>query len=153
MARSQYIRGGDRFEAALHDLSQKLDKRGQVKVGFLENATYPDGKKVAMIAAIQDFGAPARGIPPRPFFRNMVAAKQAEWPGAIAGLLRANGNDVQKTLEQTGAAIAGQLRQSIVDTNDPPLKPATIKRKGFEKPLIDTGHMLQSVDYAVEVEE
>ena len=48
-----------------------------------------------------------------------------------------------------GEAIAGQLRQSIVDTNSPALAESTIRRKGFSKPLVDTGHMLQSVDYEV----
>jgi hypothetical protein len=49
-----------------------------------------------------------------------------------------------------GAGIAGQLRQSIIDLVAPPLAPSTIKRKGFDKPLIDQGIMLSSVDYEVE---
>ena len=48
-----------------------------------------------------------------------------------------------------GQGISGQLKQSIVDTNEPPLAASTIARKGFAKPLVDTGHMLQSVDYEV----
>jgi len=56
------IRGGDKFEAVLRDIADKLRDGGSVRVGFLENATYPDGKPVAMIAAIQEFGAPAAGI-------------------------------------------------------------------------------------------
>lgn len=144
------ISGGKKLEDYLNKLSRSLRSGAAVKVGFLENATYPDGTKVAMIAAIQDFGAPSVGIPPRPFFRNMVAAKKDEWPKAIAQLLVANNYDARRTLEQTGAAIAGQLRQSIIDTNDPPLSPRTIARKGSRKPLVDSGHMLQSVDYEVE---
>jgi hypothetical protein len=42
------------------------------------------------------------------------------------------------------------LQQSIRDTNDPPLAQATIARKGFAKPLIDTSVMINSVDYEVE---
>lgn len=128
-------------------MAEGLSRGGTVRVGFLENATYPDGKSVAMIAAIQDFGTGT--IPPRPFFRNMIAAKQGEWPGAIDGLLKANDYDIDKTLQQTGAAIAGQLRQSIIDTNAPPLSPVTIRRKGHAKPLIDTSHMINSVDFEV----
>jgi len=141
---------GPSLQAQLDLLARNVTRAVKVRVGFLEKATYPDGTSVAMVAAIQDGGAPAAGIPPRPFFRNMVAAKQGEWPKAIEGLLKANEYDADKTLKQTGAAIAGQLRQSIVDTNEPPLKPATIRRKGHSKPLVDTGHMLQSVDYEVE---
>lgn len=144
------ISGGAKLEAKLEEIARRLRRGAAVKVGFLENATYPDGTKVALIAAIQDFGAPSVGIPPRPFFRNMVADKQGQWPEALVRLLEQTDYDAERALALMGEGIAGQLRQSIVDTNDPPLKPATIARKGHDKPLIDSGHMLASVDYEVE---
>lgn len=143
------IRGGERFEAVLRDIADKLRDGGSVRVGFLENATYPDGEPVAMIAAIQEFGAPAAGIPPRPFFRNMIAEKSGEWPKAIADLMIENDYDFSVVGPLVGEAISGQLRQSIVDTNEPPNAPSTIRKKGHAKPLVDSGMMLQSVSYEV----
>lgn len=143
------ISGGDKLERRLRELAAGLTKSAKLRVGFLENATYPDGKSVAMVAAIQDFGAPAAGIPPRPFFRNMVAAKKEGWGDALAANLKATDFDAEKALARVGDGIAGQLRQSIKDTNAPPLKPATVRRKGHDKPLVDTGHMLNSVDFEV----
>jgi hypothetical protein len=143
------ISGGEKAAKAIADLVAKLGQNKTLRVGFLEKAKYPDGTPVAMVAAIQDFGAPSVGIPPRPFFRNMVKNKSKEWPAAVAGLLQSTNNDLDKTLRLTGEAIKGQLQQSIIDTNAPPLKPATIKRKGSSKPLVDTGHMLNSIDYEV----
>lgn len=143
------IRGGDKLERALIEMARKVAVPATLRVGFLENAKYPDGTPVAMIAAIQNYGAPKVGIPPRPFFSNMVAEKSPEWPAAIAALLKANDLDAVKTLDQTGAAIEGQLRQSIVDTNEPPLAQSTIRRKGHDKPLVATGHLLNSVDHEV----
>jgi hypothetical protein len=144
------VTGGAKFQAKLQAMAGAVTSAESVKVGFLAGATYPDGKPVAMIAAIQEFGAPRAGIPPRPFFRNMIAAKSPEWGPATGALLIANDYDALKTLQQVGEAVAGQLRQSIVDLVDPPLAPSTIKRKGHSKPLIDTGHMLNSVDYEVQ---
>lgn len=141
------IRGGDRLEAALANISRGLASGGTLRVGFLENATYPDGTPVAAVAAWNDFGT--RTIPPRPFFRNMVAKKNKEWPAAIAGLLRTTHYDIQRTLGITGAAIQGQLKQSIIDTNSPKLAPATIRRKEHAKPLIDTSMLINSVDFEV----
>lgn len=143
------VSGGSRQASVLAERLGRISRATEVQVGFLENATYPDGTSVALIAAINEFGAPSRGQPPRPFFRRMVAAKSPEWPSAIADLLKANDFDANRTLEQVGAAIKGQLQQSIVDLVDPALKPSTVARKGFDKPLIDTGHMLKSVDYRV----
>ena len=171
------ISGGDKLNKVLLELATRVSNPGTLRVGFLEGATYPDtkptklraqyakrkakgvegaikgsagGTSVAMIAAIQEFGAPSRGIPPRPFFRNMIAAKSPEWPDAIGKLLVANKYDATKTLKMAGEAIAGQLRESITTFVGPGLKPATIKRKGFSKELIDSGHLLASVDYSVD---
>jgi hypothetical protein len=142
-------KAGDKLNAALSEIAAKLKNASGVKVGFLSNATYPDGTSVPMVAAIMEFGAPSKGIPPRPFMRNMIAAKSAEWPEAMAALLVENDYDALRTLQQTGEAIAGQLKQSIVDTNSPPLAQSTIDRKGFSKPLVDTAQMLNSVEFQV----
>jgi hypothetical protein len=161
------LRGGQAFESTLVSLSARLSNAKEVRVGFLQEATYPNGTSVAMIAAIQNWGAPARGIPPRPFFSDMIQKKQGEWPAAIGGLLMANNYDALRTLQLTGEAVAGQLRTSIVDTNDPPLAESTLRKRGVggmvynakdmstfgAKPLVDTGHMLNSVDYEIKSHE
>jgi hypothetical protein len=144
------VKGGEKALKEIARIVLLLRKPGVLKVGFLENARYPDGKPVAMIAAIQNFGAPRAGIPPRPFFTNMIKQKSAEWPKAMARLLKSEKYDAERVLKLTGEGIKGQLQQSIRDTNAPPLAASTIKRKGFAKPLIHTGHMINSVDYEVD---
>lgn len=144
------ISGGMKIAAALQRVARKKDAR--VKVGFLSGATYPDGTAVAMVATVNEFGAPSRGQPPRPFFRDMIARNKAGWPGAIAANLKATDFDGRKTLDRMGQGIKAQLQTSIRDFTDPPLAPSTIARKGFSKPLIDTGLMVSSVDYVVEDE-
>lgn len=123
---SSELKGGKKLEQYLANLSRQVDKASSVKVGFLSGSNYDNGTPVAMVAAIQNFGAPARGIPPRPFFSNMVADKSPEWGPAVAALLRDNNFNSEITLEQVGQSIAGQLRQAIVDTNSPALSPVTL---------------------------
>ena len=81
--------------------------------------------------------------------RNTVAKHKAEWGPATARNLRATDFNVDKTLERMGQGIKGQVQQSINELREPPLAPSTIKAKGFDKPLIDTGYMLDRVDYNV----
>jgi hypothetical protein len=138
------IKGGEQLDKYLSELSKKMANPGTLRVGFLENQTYPDGTSVATVAAIQNFGAPARGVPPRPFFSNMVASKSASWGNDLRSVLRRNGMNGKAALETMGVVIAGQLKDSIQETNSPPLASKTIARKGFDKPLVDTGVMLQS---------
>jgi hypothetical protein len=141
------IRGGDRLAMALSKIAQGLSNGGMLRVGFLEGATGPDGDPIALRAAMNEFGT--RHIPARPFFRNMVEEKSPEWPEGIATQLKANDFDAGRALEVTGHAIKSQIQQSIKDTNSPPLAPSTVKRKGFDKPLIETGDMINAVDFEV----
>ena len=78
-----------------------------------------------------------------------VNEHQGEWAGDLAKLL-AQDLDTEKALRTMGQRIKEQVQQAILDTNEPPLKPATIARKGFEKPLVWHSIMIDSVDYAVE---
>lgn len=176
------IKGGEALEKRLNELAKKVDKPANLSVGFLSDATYENGESVAKIAAIQEFGAPKAGIPPRPFFRNMVAAKSGQWPDAIANLLKATDYDATKTMMQVGEGISGQLRQSIVDTSEPPLSVLTLMARKWKsdnpdeamtrtvleqlraslskgppdlggvstKPLVESGNMLNSIDYTVD---
>lgn len=150
------INGGKKLQEALDAIAKSVTKAATLKVGFLEGATYPDGTSVPMVAALLEFGHwydtrdGRKQAGPWPYFRNMVAAKSPEWPDAIGNLLIANKYDADKTLHQAGMAIKGQLQQSIRDTNSPALKPSTIERKGFAKPLIETSHLINSVDYQVD---
>lgn len=141
---------GGKMGAALAKIMKGVGPEPEVRVGFLSGAMYPDtGESVALVAYANEYGDSTRGRPPRPFFRNMIAQHKGEWGAALAKNLKATGYDGKKTLERMGQGIAGQLKQSIVDLTDPPLAPSTVARKGFSKPLIDTAHMLNSVDYEV----
>ncbi len=143
------IKGGDKLAAALAKISKGVSQPAVLRVGFLAGGTYPDGTSIPMVAAVNEFGAPSRGQPPRPFMRNAVAKYKGEWPKAIAGLLKANDYDAVKVLGITGETIGGQIRQSILDTNSPPLAPSTIARKGFSKPLIFHSIMINSIAHEV----
>lgn len=146
-SRQVVVEGGEKLRRALAEISRSVRGGGSLRVGFLSNATYPNGTPVAMIAAIHNWGAPSRNIPPRPFFTNMVAKHSPEWPTEIRAQLKATNYDARTTMNRMGALIKGELQQSIRDLPGPPLKPATVKRKGFSSLLIDTGHLLNSIAY------
>lgn len=174
------ISGGDKLKAALEEISKKVSSAASVDVGFLPDATYPDGTPVAMVAAIQEFGAPGAGIPPRPFFRKMIGQNSPQWPKMLGSLLQYNDMDAAKSLGQIGVEMEGELRESIVDLLEPELSPVTLMLRKMRrddpnlvvtgktvgeaaarvaagesyggvstKPLVDTGHLLNSIDSVV----
>lgn len=143
------IIGGTRFLKVLEQMAAGVQEASEVDIGFLEGANYPDGTPVALVAAVQEFGAPRRNIPPRPFFRTMITEKSPEWGPAIGALLVHNNYNASRTLGQVGVAIEGQLQESISGFSGAPLSPKTVAAKGFDKALIDTGVMFRSVSSVV----
>ena len=121
------------------------------KVGWFESAHYPDGTPVAYVATIHEFGTGR--IPARPFMRPAVADHGREWidllgQGAKAAI--SGGPSPAEVLEAVTLAAAGNVAEKIQAVTSPPLSPVTIKRKGHDKPLVDTGQMVQSVTGKVE---
>lgn len=169
------VSGGDKISQVLAALGDRLGKATEVRVGFLEGATYPDGTSVATVAALNNFGAPGAGIPPRPFFSNMIADKSPQWGEQFAAVLAATDNEADKALELMGEGMAAQLREAIVQTTGPANSPVTdLLKQRFPmggqtfadvqdarrdvadgetapagKPLVWTGNLLASVDKEV----
>lgn len=121
------------------------------KVGWFETAAYKDGTPVAYVATIHEFGTSR--IPARPFMRPAVAEYGPQWvqqigEGAKAALR--GSVSARDVLEIVTLRAAGDVAKSITAVTSPALSPATVKRKGFTKPLVDTGQMIQSVTGKVE---
>lgn len=144
------ISGGDALERKLADLAAKVGEAKTLRVGFLEGATYPDGEPVSMVAAANEFGNPGNNQPPRPFFRNMIADRSPGWGDDLGKIAVATNFDADTFLPLMGERIKDQLQESIRELTEPPLAPYTIKKKGFDKPLIEDGVMLNAVDYDIE---
>lgn len=130
-------------------LEKYMSGRVELRAGILEEAKYPDGTQVAQVGYIQEYGAPEAKIPPRPFFRAVINEGKQTWPSILAAGVEHYQGDVKSALALLGAQIVGELSQSVRDWSSPPNAPATIARKGFNKPLIDTGQMANSFSYEV----
>ena len=184
--------GGVGLENALKQLQEKLGQGAHVRVGFLEGATYADGKSVAYIASIQEFGGVAEipereqeiyrslnksgyfnkkgrfvrreksnfatthiipahtvTIPPRPFMRDTIANNRDGWGQMLGDNLKKKGYNVDEALAVCGEEMTDQMKAEIKALDDPPNARSTIRKKGFDNPLIDTGHMRDSVSSEV----
>jgi hypothetical protein len=139
--------GGESLKTKLQEILHKVKGGQVVKVGFLEGATYPDGTPVPMVAALDEYGTST--APARPFFRDMIAEKSKDWGQSLAQVAKANEYDMQRTMALMGEGIGSQLQQSIIKFDSVPLADSTIAKKGFDKQLIDSAVMINSVGYQV----
>jgi len=138
----------------------KKDLRGlnsyAAMVGIPSTAPRPVDKKtkkplainMASLALIHERGSAANNIPARPFMKQ--TRQRAE--GRFARLLRrlykqvVNGKvNTINGLSKLGVAYEGEMKNTFLVGQFTPNKPATIKRKGSSRPLIDTGHLRQSI--------
>lgn len=104
-------------------------------------------------------------IPPRPFMKPSVEDNKEDFVGQIEQISRKflNGEiSEQQAAEMIGAEAAGNIKKAIAKVNAPPLKASTVRRKrsgyadtettGFlTKPLVGSGHLLETVDYQAEL--
>jgi len=124
---------------------RKLDEKTGV---FLRNAQFVKQRFSNYVTSHASKGY-WQMIPPRPFFRTMIAANVGKWPVMSAEALRKSKYDASKALAKMGEIIKGELQQSIRDLKSPANAPSTIRKKGFDDPLIDSKLMFQSVDFDV----
>lgn len=134
------------------------------KVGWFAESRYPTGVPVALVAATQELGTGK--IPPRPFMRPTISGQQNNWKDWFAkgyrSVLRGSITP-QNVMEQVAGRAAGDVRKTISDLVDPPLKPATIAARArargvkadkatatFAKPLVFTGRLLNTLTHQVE---
>jgi hypothetical protein len=148
------VTGGDKFRGIIEKLAANLMRGREVKIGFFEGGGvmgggYPGGMTATQVAILNEFGTGTQ--PPRPFFRNMITEKSPEWPALLRRQLIKNEFDVELTLNQLGAHIAGQVQEAIRNYDaGPPLAESTIRKKGSDKQLMETGTMWGAVTWVVE---
>ena len=128
-------------------LGKSLKGDDSVKVGLPKGSNnYPDGTSVIMVGTVHEFGSPARNIPQRSFLRSTLQKNKRSYKSLFKKLSKSV-VDGKRTKEQAlgmlGIQVQGDVQQQINDIKTPPLK----NRDG--NPLIDTGHLRQSIIYKV----
>lgn len=140
----RWTKEGKAFKKALQELG-KLE----VRVGYQEGATYPDGTPVINVALWNELGTV--NIPPRPFIRQTVDNNEAKFQSQMKAeaIKLANGASSDKVLNELGVFAKGLLQKEIKDGGFVANAPSTVKKKGSDKPLIDTGLLRQSANYVI----
>ncbi|MEE5131429.1 hypothetical protein V2J82_13345 [Pseudomonas alliivorans] len=131
---------------------QSLQKT-KTKVGFFEDSVYDDGTPVATVAAYNEFGT--RFHPERPFIQetlqDKLTIKKIISVLKLAAQASIQGNGSARAIMATlGRIVAREIKITIANypgSNSP----RTVAAKGFDRPLYETGKMLESVKFKVGV--
>jgi hypothetical protein len=128
-----------------------------LKLGFFEDSIYGpenDNLNVAQVAQFMEEGDPVK-YPPRPFIRIgfLPRLKTPEYipifQQAIKSVLDGQ-SSFKQAYTRLGPTLVKGLQNEIIGWDTPPNSPQTIEAKGFNDPLINTGKLLESVDFKIE---
>jgi hypothetical protein len=141
-----------------HDVTihRKLDSKGNFAAGKLDEEGNRVGASQFVKASRSNYDTTHHvdeytvTIPARPYFRSMIQENKGEWPADLGKIIKAANYDSTVALGRLGKHVAEQLQESIRDFSEPGNAKSTIAKKGFDKPLVDSDHMLNSVDSEVQ---
>ncbi len=140
---------------------QKLNGRS-VDWGFLEGTHQGSGLTYASLASILEYGAVNNNgntIPPRPAFGDFVNSLQASHKQYELAVQKHFGDYVEdkvgspeKILEVSGEHLTSRHKTRmefwiVGGSQNTSNAPMTVSLKGFNQPFVDSGELVESVDY------
>lgn len=155
---------------------KELDSK-DLKVGWFPDAKYEDGTPVAYVASINEFGPHARPFMRPTATKHITEWLEIAQRGAKA-IVRSD-ETAENVMDILGQKVQEDIKQGIVEVNAPPLSKITLMARKYReqgkkitgktigeiarlikeghydpsdntKPLIETKHMIQTVDHVVE---
>lgn len=134
-------------KAIMRRLRKLDDAQGFVGV-FFDTDTYENGATVAQVAAWNEYGT--EDIPSRPFMRQSFDENRKN----LEQILEEGFGDLldgkilpSSVLNKAGKELKTKMKKKIVDFKTPPNAPSTIRKKGFDNPLIHTKKLLRSIEF------
>lgn len=143
----------------LNRLNSNLKEKYITKVGILgdKNARQGnDGASNSLIGAVQEFGSIVRNILARSWLRAPLMEKSKEFSQDVATSININltkPGGIKKIFMQAGLIAEVVIAKAFESSGFgkwSPLSQKTIKRKGSDKQLMDTGQLRRSVTSQVE---
>jgi hypothetical protein len=164
-----------RFAAHIEKAHQEIMAKPSVSIGILgskameekstsSKASFSDdgafGKKTSNVSLVEvatfhEYGGRDNNPPERSYLRSTVREQTKNYKKFLAKALLqiyAGRLTVRQSLALLGEKAVSDVRNKIRSNIPPPLKPATIKRKGSSVALIDTGQLLRGISYKVNQE-
>lgn len=140
-------------------INKLINQKAKVEIGFFPESTYSKNGKTAFVAENamwQEFGTVddngKKIIPPRPFLLPTQKENLTKWLEIIKKeIIKQKENiNLKKALDVCGFVAQNDVREKIdwwAAQGIPRNAESTIKKKGFDSPLIQDGHMRESVAF------
>lgn len=129
---------------------EDLDGMVSLSVGVMDGATnVKTGRMVAEYAIYDEYGT--KTSPARPAMRATLDVNADRYVDLLGDLVM-SGMDLETAMDTVAQVMEGDMKKNISEWQQPPNAPATVKRKGFNAPLRDTGAYLKAITSRVDKE-
>ena len=134
-------------EAHVTTIYRKVDKQGDLLNGgrFVRASR----SNFATTHVVPTHVIPSYQVPARPFFRRMIKLGEGHWGEDLGKALKRYKYNATQALSYLGTQLSEELKESIQARVYAPLANSTVKAKGHDQTLIDTGDMLNAVDFNI----
>lgn len=123
----------------------------ELRVGIFGDALDADGRlTLAELLAIQEFGTRNGHVPARPALQITAFREEDKWVGLFGEMLRKSFNgkvNFAEEMARIGEVMAADVKRTIAYMVPPENKPDTVRKKGFDHPLIETQTMQNAMTY------
>lgn len=126
----------DEFNDIIDSISKPLDIT--IKAGIMND------DKLVEIATYNNYGT--EHIPARPFIGKAI--NNLDFSGFTDSYLHNTGK-LNNEIQEIGHNMQKNIRKSILNREFVDNAPSTIKKKGFNFPLVETGNMYDKVNYKI----
>lgn len=128
----------------------------QIKAGVLASAGTENGIPIAQVGAWNEYGTQATArrpwnVPARPFLSRTTDEKKG-WQSNVTQCVDniIGGAEVIAELNTVGETMKTDIKNIFGQVSKfKRLKPSTVKKKGHNLPLLDSGGLYDSIDYEV----
>lgn len=139
----------------LDDIVNQARRMGskRLSVGVPNGGTHSgSGLDMLLHVAVHELGSIKANVPARPFIAPSMQNNSYKYAGMMAKDARKillGRKTTAQVLDDVGAEAVKDIKTYIRIADFKPLAPATIAAKGSSKPLIDSGEMMNAIDYEV----
>ena len=103
---------------------------------------------VAQVAIANEYGVPEHNVPPRPFMWRTFDGNAKKWAKIVQDELpQMKKLDLKRMIKRLASIAVRDTQKTIDELQYPPNAESTIRAKGFNNPLIDSGQMRDSVTW------
>lgn len=137
------------------NFSKLLAQMAKIKIEagvFSDAGSNPkSGQSIVEYAYYNEYGT--EHIPARPFMRITADDKNDHWSNLVADCfdkaLVNEGKAIEHDLRRVGEQMVADIKETISSNISPANAPATVKRKGSSRTLIDTGALRAAISSRV----